>query len=68
MGQADLFTPWHRPATPVRVLQPALGRPQAKQEIIQDLLCSRASAMKHKAEGNGPTGAALSKQGQELCE
>lgn len=31
-------------------------------------LCSRASAMKHKAEGNGPTGAALSKQGQELCE
>lgn len=71
MGQADLVA---QPGTERQRLsvfetkQSALGRQRANQDIIRNLLCSRASAMKHKAESDEPTGAALSKQGQELCE
>ncbi len=71
MGQADLVaqpgTERQRPSV-FETKQSALGRQRANQVIIGDLLCSRASAMKHKAKSDGRTGAALSKQGQELCE
>lgn len=71
MGQADLVA---QPGTErqcpsvFETKQSALRRQRANKMIIGDLLCSRGSTMEHKAKCDGRTGAALSKQGQELYE